>query len=95
MPFGARSIFGPIVESIAWYTWAEVPPTETWFPAIRTPITIALFKPPGTTVAGTFDHVTDWEVDVGATDAKEVPDPLLFDLYVSLFVSQAIQQLYP
>ena len=54
---GVRSIFGPIVESIAWYTCSEVPPAETLLPDINTPITIAFDNPPGTTDVGTEDQV--------------------------------------
>ena len=47
---------------------------------MRTPTTIALLSPPGTTAAGTLVQETDWDVDVGVTLAKALPEPELFDL---------------
>ena len=88
-----KSIFGPIVESIAWYTCGLEPPDETLFPVMRTPTTMALLNPPGTTEDGTLVHETVWEVEVGFTLANAFPEPAFFDLYVSPLVSHAIQQL--
>ncbi len=72
-----------------------MPPTETLLPDINTPITIAFDNPPGTTAVGTDDHVTDCEVPVGVTLAKDVPVPEFLDLYVSPEVNQPIQQFQP
>ena len=60
---------------------------------MRTPMTIALLRPPGTTDAGTLVQEDVWLVDVKLTLSKAEPEPELFDLYVSPAVSQAIQQL--
>jgi hypothetical protein len=57
-----------------------VPPADTWLPVIKTPTTIALLNPPGTTDEGTLDHDVVWDVAVGATLANELPEPELFDL---------------
>ena len=47
---------------------------------MRTPMTIALLRPPGTTDAGTLVQEDVWLVDVKLTLSKADPEPELFDL---------------
>ena len=47
---------------------------------MRTPITTALLRPPGTTEEGTLVQEDVWLVDVRLTLSNEEPEPELFDL---------------
>ena len=74
------STSGSIVESVAWYTWALEPPTDTVLPLMSTATTMALSNPPGTTEVGIPDH--DWLSSVLETVTlwKAFPVPALLDL---------------
>ena len=47
---------------------------------MRTPITIALLRPPGTTEEGTLVQEDVWLVDERLTLSKADPEPELLDL---------------
>ena len=79
-PETPMSILGPIVESIAWYTWGELPPTETELPLIKAATTTALLIPPGTTEVGTDVHDCVVWVEDTVTLWKAEPVPEFLDL---------------